>query len=71
MAGRVAGTGLGLAIARDIAELHLGRLTVESEVGHGASFTLTLLAQRLEAQPADASGAQTGAVSSLAPQLVR
>jgi signal transduction histidine kinase len=36
------GTGLGLAIARRIMEMHGGRLWVESEVGSGSTFTLTL-----------------------------
>lgn len=36
------GTGLGLAIAKAIAALHDGSLQVDSEVGKGASFTLTL-----------------------------
>jgi PAS domain S-box-containing protein len=36
------GTGLGLAFVRDIAELHGGRVTVESEVGVGSLFTLRL-----------------------------
>jgi two-component system OmpR family sensor kinase len=36
------GVGLGLSIARWIAEAHSGRLTVESEVGQGATFTLWL-----------------------------
>lgn len=39
---RIAGTGLGLAIARRIAETHGGSLVVESEVGVGSVFTLTL-----------------------------
>jgi len=39
---RIAGTGLGLAIARRIAEPHGGSLVVESEVGVGSVFTLTL-----------------------------
>jgi len=36
------GSGLGLSIARRIAEAHGGSLTVSSEVGRGATFTLTL-----------------------------
>ena len=36
------GVGLGLSIARWIAEAHGGRLSVESEVGQGATFTLWL-----------------------------
>ncbi|MBU0944436.1 MAG: response regulator [Proteobacteria bacterium] len=36
------GTALSLAIAREIINLHLGRLTVESNLGQGASFLFTL-----------------------------
>lgn len=36
------GTALSLAIAREIMTLHLGTLTVESELGQGASFLFTL-----------------------------
>lgn len=36
------GSGLGLAICKAIAELHRGRIWVESETGKGSKFTLAL-----------------------------
>jgi len=36
------GTGLGLSIARQIADQHSARLTVESELGRGSVFTVRL-----------------------------
>lgn len=38
----VPGTGLGLPIAKQMIELHGGRLAVESEVGSGSTFTVYL-----------------------------
>jgi two-component system phosphate regulon sensor histidine kinase PhoR len=41
-ARQTGGTGLGLAIVRHVAESHGGTVTVESKVGRGSSFTVTL-----------------------------
>jgi signal transduction histidine kinase/ActR/RegA family two-component response regulator len=41
-AGRPEGAGLGLTLARRFVEMHGGRLWVESEVGRGSRFILTL-----------------------------
>jgi len=40
------GTGLGLAICYQVSREHNGRLTVESEVGKGSTFTLSLPIER-------------------------
>ena len=41
-ARQTGGTGLGLAIVRHVAEAHGGTVRVESELGQGSTFTVTL-----------------------------
>jgi signal transduction histidine kinase len=41
------GTGLGLSMTRKILDLHEGRITVRSEPGEGAVFTVFLPRERM------------------------
>jgi light-regulated signal transduction histidine kinase (bacteriophytochrome) len=46
------GTGVGLAICRKIAERHGGQITAQSQVGHGAKFTITLPVRQVNSEQA-------------------
>ena len=63
-AGRPEGAGLGLTLARRFVEMHGGRLWVESEVGRGSRFILTLPASAGNGSPpggAEASPSRSAA----------
>ncbi|UOQ65500.1 hybrid sensor histidine kinase/response regulator [Hymenobacter volaticus] len=61
------GTGLGLSIARNLVELHGGKLWVESEEGHGSAFSFEI--PYLAADPAEVPAEATLAVGRFEPTL--
>jgi len=56
-AAQIHGTGLGLPLAKNIAEAMSGKLTVESKLGSGSTFTLHLPVAK-QKQPLAATGAK-------------
>ncbi len=63
---RGSGSGLGLAIVRSIVEMHRGRILVESRVGAGSTFAVTLPADPRTA-PEPAAGVATTVTAVTAP----
>lgn len=48
-ASNIAGTGIGLNLVKRLVEMHNGRIFLESEIGKGATFTVTIPIEPYEA----------------------
>lgn len=53
------GSGIGLSITKEFVKIHGGTITVESEVGKGSTFTVSIPIQEVLNIPANGSGAET------------
>ncbi len=63
---RFGGTGLGLAITRSLVALHGGDIQVQSELGQGSTFAVTL---KCEAEAVDGVAAESESLPSKLPPL--
>jgi two-component system, OmpR family, sensor histidine kinase MtrB len=66
----IGGTGLGLAIALENVNLHRGSIDVQSEVGRGSVFTVTLPAIEPKPGPTATQAAQPEPEPAPAPEVV-
>lgn len=57
------GTGLGLAIVKHVLQLHNARLSIDSEIGRGSTFSCRFGADRVVARDTGHNGGNTGVPS--------
>jgi len=68
IARKYGGTGLGLAITHRFVQLMKGKISVESEAGHGATFTVQLPAQVVVETTESAAAEETSHTSATVPE---